>query len=131
MGSDRSGPRRRSTRISTGPPVPSSSVCTSQGDEITSLWDEIIWCDEHLSDNDEGMDSDTEGEASPTDEEVTDQDENRVIREDDSDHTLTSADFSIDSHETKSSSCLSESDDGPDRYSEEEEAEPCSYLATQ
>jgi hypothetical protein len=117
MGSIRSGPRRRSTRISTGPPVPSSSV-------RTPLWDEAIWRDEHLSDNDEGVDSDTEGEASPTDEEVTDQDENWVTHEDDSDHTLTSAEFSSDSHETKSSSCLSESDDGPDRSSEEEEEDP-------
>jgi len=46
-----------------------------------------------------------------------------VTREDDSDHTLTSAEFSSDSHETKSSSCLSESDDGRDRSSEEEEEE--------
>jgi hypothetical protein len=116
MGSNRSGPRRKSIRISTRPPALSNSV-------RTPLWEETIWHDEHLSDNDEGVDSDIEDEASPIDEEVTDQDENSVTREDDSDHTLTSAEFSSDSHETKSSSCLSESDDGRDRSSEEEEEE--------
>jgi len=100
MGGDRSGPRRRSTRISAGPQVPSNSV-------RTPLWEGIIWRDEHLSDNDEGVDSDIEGEASPIDEEVTDQDEDPVTREDDSDHTLTLAEFSSGSHEAKSSSCLS------------------------
>jgi hypothetical protein len=47
-----------------------------------------------------------------------------VTHEDNSDHILTLAEFSSDSHKTKSSSCLSESDGGPDHSSEEEEEDP-------